>query len=160
MEVAEGLDTGAVHARATIPLTGDDTTESVWSTLSDIGADLLVAQLRDGLGEPVEQVGEITYAKKLSTDDLRIDWTAPAVMAERVVRVGGAHTTFRGARVKVLAARVVDGRAEPGVLVGTSVGTGDALLQLLEVQPEGRARMRAEDWRNGARVVDGEVLGA
>ena len=82
----KGLDAGAVHARATIPLTGDDTTESVWSTLSDIGADLLVAQLRDGLGEPVEQVGEITYAKKLSTDDLRIDWTAPAVIAERVVR--------------------------------------------------------------------------
>jgi methionyl-tRNA formyltransferase len=39
------------------------------------------------------------------------------------------------------------------------VGTGDGLLQLLEVQPEGKAPMRAMNWRNGAQPRPGEHLG-
>ena len=53
-------------------------------------------RLRAGLGDPAEQVGETTYAEKMSPDELHLDWTAPAIELHRVVRLGEAWTTFRG----------------------------------------------------------------
>ena len=80
-----------------------------------------------------------------------------------MVRVGGAWTTFRGKRLKVWAARVADAGARPadaapGTIDGDLVVTGDGALQLLEVQPEGKARQAVDAWRNGARPEPGEAL--
>jgi methionyl-tRNA formyltransferase len=57
------------------------------------------------------QVGEPTYAAKLSPDDLRLDWATPASVRDRQIRLGGAWTTFRDKRLKVHAAEVVDPHA-------------------------------------------------
>ncbi|MCU0259479.1 MAG: hypothetical protein MUE78_00535, partial [Ilumatobacteraceae bacterium] len=92
-----------------------------------------------GLGVASPQEGEPSYAAKITPDDLRLDWSRPAVELHRVVRVGGAWTTFRGARVKVHAARVEQDRLVPTVL-----------------QPEGRAPMPFEAWSRGARLAAGE----
>ena len=46
-----------------------------------------------------------------------------------------------------------------GVLRGAIVGTGEGVLELREVQPEGRRPMPATAWIHGARVEDGERLG-
>jgi methionyl-tRNA formyltransferase len=140
-----------------------------------VGTDLLIRQLADGFGAPVPQQGEATYAAKIEPADLRLDWDAPTVQLDRQVRVGGAHTTFRGHRLKVLAAEPELGSADagaragatsgaagalaPGELDGDRVGAGDGELRLLTVQPEGKAAMAARDWRNGARVQPGERLG-
>ncbi len=159
MEVAEGLDTGAVYARAEVEIGERDTLSSLRGTLVEVGSQLLVAQLAEGLSEPVEQTGEISYASKITSVDLRIDWEASAVSIDRLVRVGGAHTSFRAARFKIHEARPVPGMAPAGEIIGNCVGTGDGLLELTVVQPEGRSRQRVIDWRNGSRVVDGERLG-
>ena len=82
-------------------------------------------------------------------------------MLDRVVRVGGAWTTVRGRRLKVLdGGRRTTGAGEPGVLDGVEVGTGDGSLRLLSVQPEGKGPMSAEAWANGARLAPHERLGA
>jgi methionyl-tRNA formyltransferase len=78
------------------------------------------------------------------------------------VRVGGAWTTFRGKRLKVLEAEPVTEPVAghgPGHLVGLDVACGDGALRLVVVQPEGRAPMSAEAWRNGARPAADEELG-
>jgi methionyl-tRNA formyltransferase len=75
------------------------------------------------------------------------------------VRVGGTWTTFRGRRLKVLAAEPEDGEAPPGALTGDRVGTGSGLLRLITVQPEGKAPMSWRDFANGAHPKDGERLG-
>ena len=103
------------------------------------GTALLVDQLRTGLGPPTPQVGEPTYAAKITPEELRIDWTKPAIEIDRLVRVGGAWTTWRGKRIKVIEADIVDGRLVPAV-----------------VQPEGRRPMAYADWHRGVRAVDGE----
>ena len=76
----------------------------------------------------------------------------------RTIRIGGAWTTFRDKRFKLLAA--TDGGAVaglPGQLVGLDVVCGDGLaIGLVEVQPEGKQPMSAADWRNGAQPSDGE----
>jgi methionyl-tRNA formyltransferase len=78
------------------------------------------------------------------------------------VRVGGAWTTFRGRRLKVLAAEPARSGVplKPGELGTNAVGTGAGALRLLTVQPEGKARQAFADWHRGARPQPGEKLGS
>jgi methionyl-tRNA formyltransferase len=149
MVVEEGLDTGGVYARAEVPIGPDDTAEQLRARLAELGAELLVTNLAQGLGEPVPQRGEVTYAHKIEPDDLAIDWAAPAAVIHRVVRVGGAWTTHDGSRLKVWRTALT-----PPARDGVEVPTGDRGIWLVEVQPEGRRRMPARAWANG---VTGDV---
>ena len=80
------------------------------------------------------QQGEPTYAPEFTAADFEIDWAVPVVDIHRLIRVGGAWTTFRSKRLKIVAADLVDGRIVPTL-----------------VQPEGRPAMSFDAWRNGAR---------
>ena len=71
----------------------------------------------------------------------------------------GAWTTFRGKRLKVLRARMSSNGLDPGALDGLRVGAGDGALELVEVQPEGKAAMPATAWLNGAHPRSDERLG-
>jgi len=162
MAVEEGLDTGAVYARADLPIKRTTTAEALAAQLAGIGAALLTRTLRDGLADPEPQIGEPVYAHKLVAGDLALHWDLPADELDRVVRVGGAWTTRAGQRFKVHRARPWPKEAGPapvGSLHGDRVTTGAGTLELLEVQPEGKGRLAFSAWANGARPVDGEILG-
>jgi methionyl-tRNA formyltransferase len=163
MDVAEGLDTGGIHDCAEVPIGPDTTAEELRAELVRVGTDLLVRTLERGLGVASPQPADgVTYAEKLRTEDRRLDWERPAEELHRVVRVGGAWTTFRGKRLKVVAAALAPDApgGAPGALVsGTLVRCGVGALELLEVQPEGKAPMAAVDWANGAHPA-GEHLGS
>jgi methionyl-tRNA formyltransferase len=156
MQVAEGLDTGDVHACVELPIDADETAASLRARLVEAGSTLLVEQLAAGLSEARPQQGQATYAAKVHPDDLRLDWSQPAAIRHRVVRLGGAHTTFRGRRLKVLAAELVDPSAVGDTLVGDTVGG----LRLETVQPESKGPMPFAAFANGARPVVDERLGA
>ncbi|NNE12602.1 MAG: methionyl-tRNA formyltransferase [Ilumatobacter sp.] len=139
MEVEEGLDTGGVYAEVEVPIGPTTTADELRAALVETGSRLLVETLDAGLGEPRPQVGTPTYAAKIEPAELRIDWTQPADEIDRLIRVGGAWTTFRGARLKIHTAELADGKIVPTV-----------------VQPEGKGRMTYDAWRRGARVEPGE----
>ncbi|MEI8239264.1 MAG: methionyl-tRNA formyltransferase [Actinomycetota bacterium] len=139
MQLEEGLDTGPVYARVTVPIGVHMTAAELRSCLVDAGTELLVRSLAAPLPEPMPQMGDATYAAKISPADLRIDWRASAAAVDRLVRVGGAWTTFRGKRMKVLAAE----------LVGEE-------LRVVTVQPEGKPPMAYDDWARGARMAPDE----
>ncbi len=164
MAVEEGLDTGGVYRKATVPIADRVTGDDLRARLVEVGTTLLVDALRDGLGPAVPQHGEPTYAAKIEPADLVLDWSQPAIELDRVVRVGGASTTFRGRRLKVLTAEPSGARdgaeREPATILGDLVTTGDGLLRLLQVQPEGRGAMPASAWLNGSRPQPHERLGA
>ncbi len=172
MDVAEGLDTGDVHAVEVVDIAPGATAADLTVELASVGADLLVATLADGLadGRPQSDRG-VTYAHKLSTEDRHLDWSRSAEELWRVVRIGGAWTTFRGERFKVVDAVPTDGPGDgtpgsigagsitAGSIVDGSVVCGDGrALRLVTVQPQGRPAMDAASWANGARA-DGERLG-
>ena len=149
MVVEEGLDTGGIYDRAEVAIGPAETADELRERLARLGAGLLVDNLARGLGEPRPQVGEPTYAHKIAPDDLALDWSAPAAQIHRVVRVGGAWTTHRGARLKVWRTALAPGGRE-----AVEVPAGDGAIWLVEVQPEGRRRMPARAWVNG---VGGDV---
>jgi methionyl-tRNA formyltransferase len=159
MQVEEALDAGPIFGCERVAITARTTAEGLRADLTRRGTDLLVRHLTEGLADPVVQAGEATYATKLDRAELAIDWARPADELDRLVRIGGAHTTFRGRALKVLAAEPAEGDLPPGALDGDRVGTGRGALVLHTVQPEGKAPLPAADWRNGARLQPGERLG-
>jgi methionyl-tRNA formyltransferase len=161
MALEAGLDTGPVYDRAVTPIGADETADDLRGRLGDIGDRLLLARLSTGLGEPQPQTGEATYAAKLETADLHLDFARAAEACNRQVRVGRAWTTWREKRLLVHRARVLldAGALLPGEIDANRVGTGEGALELVSVQPEGGRPMSAVDWARGARPRPGERLG-
>jgi len=160
MAVEEGLDTGAVYDEAEVAIGPDETADELRARLVDLGTDLLLGVIENGLDVKRVQEGESTYARKLEPAELELDWRRAAEELQRVVRVGPARSTWRGRRLRVLRSSVGPDRGlEPGQLDGTAVGTGDGTLVLMEVQPEGRPRLPADAWVRGARVRPDDRLG-
>lgn len=155
MQLDEGLDTGPVHACVEVPIGPEQTADELRRDLVAAGSALLVDRLRAGLATPRPQQGEVTYAAKLRSDERRLDWGASAVVRHRTVRLGGAFTTFRGRRLRILEASVVDAAATGDTLVGDVIGG----LRLLTVQPESKAPMPFSAFANGARPGVGERFG-
>ena len=169
MKLEEGLDTGPVFARRAVDIGPEETVTELRGRLGDLGTEMLLGALSQGFPEPVAQVGEPTYANKIDPSELYLDFELPAEVCLRSVRVGRAWTTWRGRRLIVHRARLVDrgsgGDAPatvlaPGELAGDLVGTSVGMVRLLVVQPEGKAPMAAPDWLRGARPMPGDRLGA
>jgi methionyl-tRNA formyltransferase len=177
MMMDEGLDTGPVLARLETPVGEQEDAGALGARLAALGADLLVASLRDleagtAAATPQNEAGA-TRAPKLTTADRVIDWSEDAGAIARRVRAlspePGASTTSRETRLKILAAVPADGiepeAGVPGTLAWSGergaplVVTGSGLLRILEVAPAGRRRMAAADWARGARLEPGERLG-
>jgi len=159
MDIGIELDTGDVYTRTVTSIAADDTLATLRARLISLGSELLVETLSTDLPVPVPQSGEISYAKKISVAELEIDWTMPASTIERFVRLGGAWTTFRGTRLKVHEVALRAAVGAPGTIDGLVVGCGEGALELVVVQPEGKARQDAAAWRNGARPSSDDRLG-
>ncbi|MFF1488093.1 methionyl-tRNA formyltransferase [Streptomyces sp. NPDC058319] len=171
--IEEGLDSGPVYGTVTELIRPTDTSGDLLTRLAFAGAGLLAATMdgiEDGSLKAVPQPAEgVTLAPKITVEDARVDWSAPALRVDRVVRgctpAPGAWTTFRGERLKLIQVAPVPQRSDlaPGALaVGKNdvrVGTGSYAVELLWVQAQGKKPMRAADWARGARIAEGETLG-
>ncbi|MFD3488282.1 methionyl-tRNA formyltransferase [Streptomyces sp. NPDC058665] len=172
--IEEGLDSGPVYGVITEDVRPTDTSGDLLTRLAFAGAGLLAATMdgiEDGTLKAVPQPADgITLAPKLTVEDARVDWAAPALRVDRVVRgctpAPGAWTVFRGERLKLIQLAPVTDRTDlaPGEpAVGKNsvhVGTGSYAVELLWVQPQGKKPMRAADWARGVRISAGERLGA
>lgn len=174
MRLDEGMDTGDILARAETPSLPDDTTASLTARLADMGAQLLLNTLpRWARGEitPAPQDGsQATVCKPLRKEDGLIDWRLPAPQIARAVRAynpwPGSYTFWNGRQLKIVAARVLGGAAgdkQPGTVVSTPQGaavvTGEGLLQLEQLQLEGKRALPAADFLRGQRSFLGSRLG-
>ncbi len=159
-----GMDTGPVYGVTTEQVRPTDTSGDLLDRLASSGAGLLVATL-DGIerGElrPVPQpVDGVSLAPKITVDDARVDWSAPAVRVDRLVRActpaPGGWTTLRGKRVKLGPVVLTDEVLPTGEIAGDLVGTATTAVRLGGVRPEGRGAMPAADWLRGLRLEPGE----
>lgn len=160
MALERGLDTGGIYRQATLPVGDTATLIELWAELSAVGSQVLAQALTEGLGVPVPQAGEPTYAKKLQTEEFKLSLDDSALAIHRRVRVGRAWCEFRGKRLKIVAIASRSDRADlaPGQIDGQWIGTGDGAFELLTVQPEGKGPMDATAWLNGARPDANERL--
>jgi len=163
----EGLDTGDILLQRTIDILPTDTGGSLHDRLAQIAQGALLEALRmlaEGRAPRIPQDNAIaTNAPKLTRDDGKIDWAAPAEIIERKIRAfnpwPGAFALVteksdRTLRLKLFDARIVEGKGRPGEILradnqGLVVGTGKNALSLGHVQLEGKWRMSASDFVRG-----------
>jgi methionyl-tRNA formyltransferase len=162
--IEEGLDTGPYFGLFTEEIRPTDTSGDLLARLATAGAGLLKATM-DGLERgdlhALPQATEgVSLAPKITVDDARVDWTAPALRVDRVIRgctpAPGAWTTFRDKRVKLGPVTVTGSQLDPGVIEGDLVGTATRAVRLGSVRPEGKGDMATADWLRGLRVEPGE----
>lgn len=174
MLMDEGVDTGPILAQREEPIFPDDTAASLGGRLARLGAELLVETLprwvRGEITPRPQDETEATYAPMLRKEDGYADWTEPAQVLERKVR--GYYpwptlmTRWRGKWLKILSARAhptAAVQAPPGTVVEwegrVAVVTGQGLLELVEVQLEGKRALDIEAFLRGARGFIGSTLG-
>ena len=168
--VAE-LDAGDVFAEERYTVPENASAGEVLDALAEIGAPLL-ARVVDGIagGTAIAkpQVGEPTLAPKLTLADGALDFAQDAesllALIAGVTPEPGAHTTFEGARLKVLRATASAAPpVPPGRVVASGreilVGTATTPLRLETVQPAGKGAMDAGSWFRGIRT-ENPVLGS
>jgi methionyl-tRNA formyltransferase len=177
MQMDAGLDTGAVLAREATPILPADTAHTLHDRLAELGARLLVRTIPDHVGgriTPQPQPAEgATYARKITKEDGRLDWTQPAALLHRRLRAltpwPGTFTRLpEGGNqrlLKVWAAEVVPAPSgQPGEILSADAGgvlirCGTDALRVTELQREGGRRLRAADFLAGHPVRSGAVLG-
>jgi methionyl-tRNA formyltransferase len=173
MRMDEGMDTGDMLLKRSVPITDEDTAGTLEAKLAPLGAELLVEalqRLEEGTlaGEP-QDPALATLAPRLTKDHGRVDFTRPAREVRDLVRGvdpwPGAFTLLRGERLALFAPRLVSGGGAPGTVLGADrdgllVACGEGAVGLRELQLPGRKRLPAAAFLAGRPLPPGTVLGA
>jgi methionyl-tRNA formyltransferase len=168
--IVEQLDAGPVFGVVTETIRPRDTTGDLLERLSHSGAELLLRTL-DGIeagalaARPQPEEG-VTHAARVSVDDARVDWLAPAVAVDRQIRActpdPGAWTTLRGERIGLGPVLPVldEPSPPPGRIVAVRhrviAGTTTGAVELSDVQRPGKRPTPAAEWARGARLTDAD----
>ncbi|MFN3740013.1 MAG: methionyl-tRNA formyltransferase [Thermodesulfovibrionales bacterium] len=170
MLMDEGLDTGDILLQEKIEIKDDEDAVGLSKRLSELGAQLLlktISGIRNSEIKPVPQEGEPSYAPPLKKGDGLIDWKKTAREIYNLIRGTVpwpcAETFLKGERLIILKAAVVDGKGIPGRIEEVEgrflIGTGDGLLNILELKPEGKRAMDGLSFLRGRRIERGIILG-
>lgn len=171
MRTEAGLDTGPVCLLRRTSIGPHERAPELFGRLAALGAEAIVdALIALGRGEleclPQDD-SRATVAPMLRREDGDIDWTEPAEVSYNrfrgVAAWPGARFRFAEREVRVHEMRPASGSGRAGEVLrltknGLLVAAGESAIELLEVQPSGKARMAARDWANGYRVRAGEYL--
>ncbi len=159
MQMEAGLDTGPVLLRRNLQIGTTETTGQLHDRLSLLGSVAIVEALEkfDALTPEPQPDEGVTYAEKIDKSESRIDWTAPAVEVDRLIRglspFPGAWTTADGERIKLLGSHVVHKSGSPGeVMDGFRVACGDHAVEITRAQRSGKAAMDTDELLKGRKL--------
>lgn len=171
MLMAEGLDTGDMLLKSQTEIGENETASSLHDRLSVMGAKLLLDTLKgleEGTVKPEPQDdSHSSYASKITKEMSELNFDKPAAELHNIIRSITGFTLIEGRRLKVYASCVTKlsyaEQIENGTVVDTDkfiVKCGDSRgLQFCEIQPEGKKRMKTEDYLRGKKLEAATVLG-
>ncbi len=169
MQMDSGLDTGAILLQKSVPITQDDTAQTLHDKLASMGAHCIVEVLtllqQRRLAATAQDKTAVSYAPKLEKTEAEIDWRLDAEQINRTVRAfnphPGAYSRIRGTPLKIWQAEVAANAAgNPGEVVaigrkGIAVVCGDGALVLKIVQKPGGKKMSAVEFLAGYPLQPG-----
>ena len=170
MQMNAGLDTGDMLLQREVPIHADTTYGTLHDVLMETGAELLIEtleRLAAGTLAPVPQMGESSYAARITRETAQIDWSKSARELDALVRglnpTPYAQTSLNGAVYKIGGLRRT-GRAASapaGTLVsadrraGLCIAAGDEDVEITEIQAPGKKMMAASAFLNGCALTVG-----
>lgn len=170
MQMSEGLDTGDMLIKRATPIGENETCEELYARLSAMGGEVLaetIDALENGSLSPEVQDDSLScYSPMIRKEMSALDFSKTAAEVHNTIRGVTGFTMLEGKRLKVFASRIAEGSfdsAENGSVVDTKrfavkCGDGRAVI-FTEVQPEGKKRMKTEDFLRGRKLTEGELLG-
>ena len=170
MQMSEGLDTGDMLIKRAAEIGENETYEELYARLSAMGGEVLA--------ETIEAIGKGTLKPEVQDDSLScyspmirkemsaLDFSKSAAEVHNTIRGVTGFAMLEGKRLKVFRSEIAQGSfdgAENGAIVDTAsftvkCGDGKAVI-FREVQPEGKKRMKTEDFLRGKKLVKGDILG-
>lgn len=171
MLMAEGLDTGDMLIKKETEIGENETASSLHDRLSVMGAEVLletVKAVEEGTLSPEPQDDSLsTYASRITKEMSELDFNKSAKELHNIIRGITGFTTLEGKRLKVYASSVIEIKNSENIQNGTVTDTdrftvkcGDGMgLMFAEIQPEGKKRMKTEDYLRGRKIEAGTVLG-
>jgi methionyl-tRNA formyltransferase len=173
MKMAEGLDTGPVGMVERLVIDPELNSGEAHEILARLGADLMVRALaalgRGGLSFREQSTEGVTYARKISNDECKIDWSASAQTIHDHIRglapFPGAYTMIdlgKGPeRVKILRATITEGVGAPGQILddALTIACGNGALRLLDLQRAGAKALPADLFLRGVSLSAGQRIG-
>ncbi|MCF0130143.1 MAG: methionyl-tRNA formyltransferase [Pseudobutyrivibrio sp.] len=174
MMMAAGIDDGDMLLKKEYKLASDETGGSLFDKLAVMGGELIVEtidKLSKGMITPQPQdESEATHVGMIKKEDGCIDFSNAAVVIERQIRGlnpwPSAYTKLDGKTLKLWSAKVVSGvnKGQPGEVIavdktGFTVNCGLDSLYIMELQLEGKKRMKAGDFLRGYNLTEGVKLG-
>jgi methionyl-tRNA formyltransferase len=162
MRMEKGLDTGPMLLSARVPVAPHATAAGLRGDLASLGAQLVLRALDEiETLQPQKQPADgVTYAKKLTREEERIDWAKPAHVLERQVRAIPSWFEAKGERIKLLAAAPTSGSGVPGTVLDAAptIACGEGALLLAKLQRPGRGPVEADAFLRGFALPPGTVL--
>jgi methionyl-tRNA formyltransferase len=166
MLMDEGLDTGNILLQEETEISSDDNAETLGNKLAEIGASLLIRTIkgiRSGYIKPIPQKGTPSYAPPLKKEDGRLNWSKTATEIFNFVRGiypwPCAYCYLNKERIKITRVKMLEGSGIPRRVEKTGeeliVGTGEGLISIIELQPEGKIPMSAKAFLQGRRLKEG-----
>ncbi len=164
MQMNAGLDTGDMLLKSEVQISENMILPELREKLMTAGADLLLKTiylLEHGELNPIKQDdSKSTYAPMLDKETGHINWTDPAEKIHNLVRglYGGAYTFAAGEKFKIWRTKILEknSSAVPGEISvrdkKLTVGTGDGLLEILEIQAPGSKKLAAGDFLRGHSI--------
>lgn len=167
MQMEAGLDTGPVLLRTTTEIGAEETTGALHDRLSALGARMICDALDrlDDLTAEIQSEDGVTYATKIDKAEAQVDWIMEAVEIDRQIRglspFPGAWTMLGGARVKLLASRLVDGKGDAGIALDDTleIACGTGAVQIIRAQKAGKGAQDAQEFLRGTPVPKGTRFG-
>jgi methionyl-tRNA formyltransferase len=172
VQMEAGLDTGPVMMDERVDIGLKDTAGTLQDRLSSIAGPLMIQALTalEGASLPpiIQSEEGVTYAKKISKDEGKIDWSKKASELDAHIRgltpAPGAWTEVPGPkgpiRLKVIAAEPVSGTGKVGELIEAplTIACGNNGLKITRVQKAGKAPVSAEEFTRGLPLPLGTRL--
>jgi len=169
MQMSEGLDTGDMLIKRTTAIGENETYEELYARLSEMGGEVLmdtVKAIEDGDLSPEKQDDSLScYSPMIRKEMSQLDFSKSAAEIHNTIRGVTGFALLEGKRIKVYRSAISDKiaqDAENGEIVDTaafSVKCGDGkCVTFLEVQPEGKKRMKTDDFLRGKKLDKGEKL--
>ena len=173
MQIDAGMDTGPTLLTREVNIGPDETSPELAARMSEVGADLIAETLqrfdRGEISPMPQEAARATYAPILKKEDGRIDWARPASQIYNRMRAftpwPGTYSTFRGQTCHLWGRSEAPRSEERQIVGGEILATGKeirvacgagTLLLLESIQIEGRKKIAAREFANGARLAAGE----